>query len=106
MAIARNHILVQATNQRSALYKELNTPTDVHFVTQKHHRNDIKIRPILHLTTYYQSEETPPEWQMNNRMTTGRSNQTVDTKLIICIFLCIDSLGIVFHLGIFISSSI
>lgn len=46
MATARNRILFQATNQRSTLYKELNTPTDVHFVTQKLHRNDIKFRRI------------------------------------------------------------
>jgi hypothetical protein len=43
MATARNHILFQATNQP---YKDLNTPTDVHFVTHKHHRNGIKFSRI------------------------------------------------------------
>jgi hypothetical protein len=46
MATARNRILFQATNQRSTLYKDLTTPTDAHFVTQKRHRNGIKIRLI------------------------------------------------------------
>ena len=103
MATARNRILDQATNQRSTLYRGLNTPADVHFVTQIHHRNGIKIRPFQPhnhvLSIERNASGMTNEWWNDN----WRSNQTIDTKLIICIFLCIDSLGFVFHLCIFIS---
>jgi hypothetical protein len=58
MAAARKRILVQATNQPSTLYKDLNTPTDVHFVIIE---MALKFALFDPLTTCYQSEETPRE---------------------------------------------